>query len=74
MASLDGWGSAALPGISAPAAPACCTWIAGCECVDDSDLVQESLQRALACEEPCRGQSDRERIAWLERIQDRVLY
>jgi RNA polymerase sigma-70 factor, ECF subfamily len=40
---------------------------------DESDLVQETLQRALASGEPCRGTSERERIAWLERIQDRVL-
>jgi DNA-directed RNA polymerase specialized sigma24 family protein len=40
---------------------------------DESDLVQETLLRAAASDEPCRGQSDAERIAWLERIQDRVL-
>lgn len=40
---------------------------------DESDLVQETLLRATATSEPCRGQTDRERVAWLERIQDRVL-
>src|SRR5260370_29991824 len=40
---------------------------------DESDLVQETLLRAAASAEPVRGKTDRERINWLERIQDRVL-
>jgi RNA polymerase sigma-70 factor (subfamily 1) len=40
---------------------------------DESDLVQETLTRAAASQEPCRGRGERERLAWLERIQDRVV-
>jgi len=41
--------------------------------IDESDLVQETLLKAAASAEPCRGHTDRERIAWLERIQDNVI-
>jgi RNA polymerase sigma-70 factor (subfamily 1) len=40
---------------------------------DESDLVQETFTRAVASQEPCQGTGTEDRIAWLERIQDRVL-
>lgn len=41
---------------------------------DESDLVQETLTRALlAKESPCRGSADGERLAWLFTIQERLL-
>jgi RNA polymerase sigma-70 factor, ECF subfamily len=41
--------------------------------LDESDLVQETLLRAADPETPpCVGETDRQRIAWLEKIQDRI--
>jgi RNA polymerase sigma factor (sigma-70 family) len=40
---------------------------------DESDLVQETLTRAWASNEPCRGESLRERLGWFFQIQDNVL-
>jgi RNA polymerase sigma factor (sigma-70 family) len=39
---------------------------------NESDVVQETLLRAVASAEPCRGTSDGERLAYLFRIQDAV--
>ncbi len=40
---------------------------------DESDLVQETLLRAAdPATPPCVGETDRQRIAWLEKIQDRI--
>ncbi len=40
---------------------------------DESDLVGETLQQAVAKQDQFRGSSEEERIAWLERVQDRML-
>lgn len=40
---------------------------------DESDLVQETLRRAVESSEPCRGQSVAKRLAWFFKIQDRVV-
>jgi RNA polymerase sigma-70 factor (subfamily 1) len=39
---------------------------------DESDLVQEVFVRAQACAESCRGQSHRERMAYLDQVFDNV--
>src|SRR5581483_4564149 len=39
---------------------------------DESDLVQETLLRAHTNREQCRGESEGERLAWLQVILERV--
>jgi RNA polymerase sigma-70 factor (ECF subfamily) len=39
---------------------------------DSSDLVQETLAKAFAAWQQCKGQSDGERIAWLKKILKNV--
>lgn len=40
---------------------------------DESDLVQKTFERAVESPQPCRGESDAERLAWLFKIQDRLV-
>jgi RNA polymerase sigma-70 factor, ECF subfamily len=41
--------------------------------VDESDLVQETLKRAVGSPHPCRGQCDAERLAYLLEILNNVV-